>query len=1023
MAPKTCTFCGECLDPAWRVQFEPSCGHWCHVSCACSCIQKGSVHSTGNEAGLVVSSDFACSTCGTLARSGIQHILAECTRNAHRQEATDLEFWITEERKLGRAITPLTAIPPLVLQLGGLRCLDFTGHPITELPSAISNLTSVSRLVLVSLYLRELPQEIGDLENLEQLFVSGCILRQVPASIERLKRLWDFYFDGNQLEELPCLPSQVDGLKISGNQLTSLPETLGRCTEMKSIRAYANSLTHLPESLCNMHRLSDVLLQGNNIAALPEEFGRARSVRYLCLHDNRLQSLPESVTEMKELRWVYLYGNQISRLPSHFIRCLPELNRLLVEGNPFAPSAAAELLCDAADIVRLGGQNLRLVGVDAMQIHGARGVLNMRERLPDGLPACIVSGWMLPWGRLYAKLSRASQFARQGDMEAHAGEAPSFGGDVLVVTFAASQGEPEWFGVLGQLLGRKGKGHSSDGSKTVAAARARIVRTPVANFADVYEELHGIPLSGADSRTVNRAGAALWFGGPGIWPHESGKWPGSTYVAPITNGRGLSDFDVLSLCDTHAQWYLDTDNNILDVERKLASIVQNYRRVLFIGTSMGGFGALSHAHLAHTVAVFGPQTDLCKSHLRPGMSREDLEAATAKLRRNVSRALEAGVRIDYHVAAEDHLLYARWLPLPRGSLVVHPVHGRIARLLESAGFLSPLLIDLLAELQIDFDGGRRPFRTSTAHASAVRSVQSAVQQACLQIGRDCSHEPLAEHFAWDWCGNVQLILVARWGQDGKLSFAWVTGEQLSLICRDPPEMGSWYCTCCWSRNEGKIQNCRCGGVPDQDARRCMFCNMNKLYGHEDSVAGLWYCDECWKKYEAYNRELKGELSGHWFVEGGQRWAWANSERHGYIEFSTRGGLSTSWGRGSWMLRGKDMMVTFGTPPRTKCLRRTAKGFRCISAGDDWRTAAVVGFSSCAEGWPLNGVPSSISNGALGGILREGLVRVIATLMLKIHEASVTWVRKPRAAFFVAMASAISALLMHRRRQTSHLRAA
>merc|ERR1719343_1530852 len=102
----------------------------------------------------------------------------------------------------------------------------------------------------------------------------------------------------------------------------------------------------------------------------------------------------------------------------------------------------------------------------------------------------------------------------------------------------------------------------------------------------------------------------------------------------MTGGQvRVRDFDVLSLCDTNAQWYLDSKERLeLGLEAKLAKLTARYRRVILIGVSMGGFGALSHAHLADTVAVFGPQTDLNISHLRPGLDPEELKAATARLR-------------------------------------------------------------------------------------------------------------------------------------------------------------------------------------------------------------------------------------------------------------------------------------------------------------------------------------------------------------------------------------------------------
>merc|ERR1711934_133274 len=104
-------------------------------------------------------------------------------------------------------------------------------------------------------------------------------------------------------------------------------------------------------------------------------------------------------------------------------------------------------------------------------------------------------------------------------------------------------------------------------------------------------------------------------------------------------------------------------------------------------------------------------------------------------------------------------------------------------------------------------------------------------------------------------------------------------------------------------------------------------------------------------------DLRREIPVEWFVEGGQRWAWVNkadrSGKDGYIEFGRSGALTTSWGSGTWKLCGRDINVTFGFPPETKQLRRTAKGFCCIATSNDGWTGG------CPEGRPLDGAPRVI----------------------------------------------------------------
>merc|ERR1712183_217657 len=66
-------------------------------------------------------------------------------------------------------------------------------------------------------------------------------------------------------------------------------------------------------------------------------------------------------------------------------------------------------------------------------------------------------------------------------------------------------------------------------------------------------------------------------------------------------------------------------------------------------------------------------------------------------------------------------------------------------------------------------------------------------------------------------------------------------------------------------------------------------------------------------------------------------------------FGRSGALETSWGKGTWQLEGRHIDVTFGSPPMTKRLLRTAQGFRCVSSTSRWS-------GGCSEGWPLYGPP-------------------------------------------------------------------
>ncbi|CAE7215109.1 ERBIN [Symbiodinium natans] len=663
-----CSSCNFNLNASkWAQVLVPGCLHGYHLSCA---LQASEPRRPGVEAPNGNADDSgprSCATCAELLLSevdGVRMLYKECSEELHRRDPTDLELFRTVEIKQGRETSPLRELPRSILCLQGLRCLDITGHPLVRVPPEIRLLTSLKRLCFVSTEITELPEELGELQNLQQFVVSCCPLRCLPESLCKLVRLWDFYFDGNQLRELPeQYPPLVNGLKVSGNLLRQIPEAVGGLQDIKCIRAYANKLEALPDSICQLTNVGEMSLQGNRLQHLPQQIGSLQNLQYLSLHDNLLRTLPESILELSELRWLYLYNNHLQDLPRGLTTRLQQLERLLVETNPLSEAAVA-------DLIQSGG-SLRVLGLDTEQASRVD---------PDSLPPWVSVGWMLPWYRLYAKLQPASQLKRRQGVEPVRGHLPATPeNDVLVVAFAASQAEPEWLGVLSQVY---------SGDVSVAEAELQISMDDMGKFSGLFRALHERELQedGSDE-DLERLASTCWLSAP---PHSSSR----------QNGEALQDFDVLTLCDTGAQWYTDvSEREQLEVERRLREIVPRYKRVILLGVSMGGFAALSNSHLAHSVLVFGPQTDLTLSHLRPGFSPEDLVRMSDNLRSRVQQALSQGVHFQYHVGAEDHLAYARRVPLPRSCFVVHPVEGRIARLLERAGILWPLLIRSIAREQ------------------------------------------------------------------------------------------------------------------------------------------------------------------------------------------------------------------------------------------------------------------------------------------------------------------------------------
>ena len=95
---------------------------------------------------------------------------------------------------------------------------------------------------------------------------------------------------------------------------------------------------HLEKFLCrreNVKQLANILslnLSHNRLKNLPDIFLQLINLTCLNVNNNRLSSLPESIGCLKRLQELDLRNNQLKVLD--VVRKLPDLRKLLVEGNP-----------------------------------------------------------------------------------------------------------------------------------------------------------------------------------------------------------------------------------------------------------------------------------------------------------------------------------------------------------------------------------------------------------------------------------------------------------------------------------------------------------------------------------------------------------------------------------------------------------------------------------------------------------------------------------------------------------------
>lgn len=121
-------------------------------------------------------------------------------------------------------------------------------------------------------------------------------------------------------------------LDLSKNNLIEIPESIGKCRQLRVLYCNDNQLTYLPKSIGNCSKLYQLWCFNNQLAELPESIGNCRRLRILYCHVNQLTELPDSIGNCIQLSELYCSDNQLTYLPESLGDC--PLEELRCAGNP-----------------------------------------------------------------------------------------------------------------------------------------------------------------------------------------------------------------------------------------------------------------------------------------------------------------------------------------------------------------------------------------------------------------------------------------------------------------------------------------------------------------------------------------------------------------------------------------------------------------------------------------------------------------------------------------------------------------
>ncbi len=131
----------------------------------------------------------------------------------------------------------------------------------------------------------------------------------------------------------PNLP-RIDILEHTSGDYHSLDEALSEPEKVMKLELGEKGLNELPD-LSSLLNLKELKLWGNDLTDLPESLASCRKLKVINLYRNALNAVPSVLFELRELEEVSLGRNQISTLGNEWKK-LPKLRHLFVRDNPLS---------------------------------------------------------------------------------------------------------------------------------------------------------------------------------------------------------------------------------------------------------------------------------------------------------------------------------------------------------------------------------------------------------------------------------------------------------------------------------------------------------------------------------------------------------------------------------------------------------------------------------------------------------------------------------------------------------------
>lgn len=236
--------------------------------------------------------------------------------------------------------------PSFYSTLSDLHELRLSGHNLEIVPSTFSCLRSLRVLQLRKNKIRSIADNVfefapgsSSVSELLELDLEYNQLENLPASISNLKKLVVLKASNNQLtmvpESIASLSSTLKEMHFAHNRFQQLSSSFSNLLSLEKLDLSYNRLESLDAmDFSNLQQLRSLRVNVNQLTTLPESIGKTK-LQELWMAGNKFVDFPSAILELKPtLTCLRMQSNKLYKLPVEFGE-LFRLDDVQSDGNPF----------------------------------------------------------------------------------------------------------------------------------------------------------------------------------------------------------------------------------------------------------------------------------------------------------------------------------------------------------------------------------------------------------------------------------------------------------------------------------------------------------------------------------------------------------------------------------------------------------------------------------------------------------------------------------------------------------------